>query len=75
MIVTVRFERVEGDFHFTIRDQGPGFDWASYLDFDPSRAFDTHGRGIAMSRAMSFKKVVYTDPGNQVLAVAAGKPR
>src|SRR5205823_7816260 len=45
----VSFERGDGHLQFTIRDQGCGFDWHSYLQIDPQRAFDTHGRGIAMA--------------------------
>ncbi|OSM04443.1 response regulator [Magnetofaba australis] len=63
----------EGDLHFFIEDEGHGFDWEKYLEFDPKRAFDTHGRGIAMSRAMSFKNLIYTEPGNKVLAIVDGK--
>ncbi|OSM01379.1 response regulator [Magnetofaba australis] len=50
----------------TIRDAGDGFNWADYLEFDPKRAFDPHGRGIAMARAMSFDTLQYNDVGNEV---------
>lgn len=43
----------------TITDQGEGFAWERYLEMDPSRAFDTHGRGIAMARMISFDSVEY----------------
>ena len=33
---------------------------------DPSRAFDTHGRGIAMSRMISFDSLEYRGKGNEV---------
>jgi CheY-like chemotaxis protein len=62
------FERVEGEIRFTIRDQGDGFDWQKYLDFDPERAFDPHGRGIAMARRMSFDSLNYQGNGNTVVA-------
>jgi hypothetical protein len=51
-----------------IRDQGQGFDWTPYLDFDPERAFDPHGRGIAMARLSSFDDLEYLGDGNEVLA-------
>jgi CheY-like chemotaxis protein len=51
----------------TIIDEGAGFDWQAYLDFNPSRAFDLHGRGIAMSRLMCFDDVEYRGCGNEVL--------
>ena len=51
-----------------IRDQGQGFDWTPYLDFDPDRAFDPHGRGIAVARLSSFDDLEYIGKGNEVLA-------
>lgn len=59
----------EGDvLSFTIRDQGPGFDWQGYLELSPERAFDTHGRGIAMSRMLSFDGLEFLGAGNVVRA-------
>ncbi len=59
---------------FVICDQGDGFDWANYLDFDPERAFDAHGRGIAMARQASFDEVEFLGNGNTVRATLnAGK--
>jgi len=52
---------------FTIRDEGMGFDWQSYLEISPERAFDTHGRGIAMSRLLSFDQMEYKGRGNEVV--------
>jgi len=51
-----------------IRDQGDGFDWTPYLDFDPERAFDPHGRGIAAARLSSFDELEYLGRGNEVVA-------
>lgn len=66
--VEVLFERNKDEIRFTIRDQGVGFEWKKYLDFDPERAFDPHGRGIAMARRMSFVRVEYQGNGNTVVA-------
>jgi len=66
--VEVVFERRPTDFAFTIRDQGVGFDWQRYLDFDSERVFDPNGRGIAMARMTSFDSVEYQGNGNTVLA-------
>ncbi len=49
-----------------IKDDGDGFDWHRYLEFSPDRATDSHGRGIATSRAMSFHSVEYLGAGNEV---------
>ncbi len=65
--VTVILARDAGDITLTIRDEGDGFAWQKYLDFDPERAFDPNGRGIAMARMMSFDAVEYQGNGNTVV--------
>lgn len=65
---TVRWERRDDRILFTISDQGEGFDWTRYLDFDPVRAFDPNGRGIALARAISFSSLEYQGRGNVVVA-------
>lgn len=67
---TIRADRSTGDVVFTITDQGEGFEWQRYLNFDPDRAFDPNGRGIAMARMMSFASVEYEGKGNVVVARA-----
>jgi CheY-like chemotaxis protein len=54
---------------FLIEDQGDGFDWHQYLEIDPKRAFDSHGRGIALARQLAFQSLDYRGRGNRVLAV------
>lgn len=54
--------------HFKIRDQGQGFDWQRFMELDPSRAFDSHGRGIAMARLIAFSSLEYMEQGNVVKA-------
>jgi CheY-like chemotaxis protein/anti-sigma regulatory factor (Ser/Thr protein kinase) len=54
---------------YRIKDQGPGFDWQDYLEIDPARLFDSHGRGIAMARHMAFSRLDYRGNGNEVEAV------
>ena len=39
-----------------------------YLTFDPERAFDPNGRGIAMAKMLSFSELEYRGKGNQVVA-------
>lgn len=68
---TVRAERQGGRILFTISDQGEGFDWQKYLSFDPERAFDPNGRGIAMAKLMSFASLEYQGRGNVVVASVA----
>ncbi|MBF0421663.1 MAG: response regulator [Magnetococcales bacterium] len=69
--VHVDFERVGQSIQYTIRDEGPGFDWQPYLMFDPARMFDTHGRGIALAAGIAFSKVEFVGSGNTVVATAA----
>ena len=66
---TLSFLRKEQEIQFTIRDQGPGFDWPEYLDLKPERAFHLHGRGIAMSKRVWFDRLDYPGCGNEVVAV------
>ena len=47
----------------------PGFDWKAYLEFSAERVFDLHGRGIAMSKAVSFDSLEYQGNGNTVVAL------
>jgi len=65
--VEVAFVRRVGAIEMTVTDQGPGFDWEPYLTFDETRAFNSHGRGIAMARMLSFDKLEYRGGGNQVV--------
>jgi len=66
--VDVDYERDEREIRITVRDQGAGFDWRPYLEPDPTRVFDTHGRGITIARRLSFDDLQYRDPGNEVVA-------
>lgn len=66
--VAVTLEKTTSEFVVTITDQGAGFDWQSYIEFNPARAFDLHGRGIAMSRVLSFDRLEYQGKGNSVKA-------
>lgn len=66
-VARVRFERLDDRLRFTIRDEGNGFDWQRYLDFDPNRIFDPNGRGIAMAHRTSFCTIEYQGSGNTVV--------
>jgi CheY-like chemotaxis protein len=69
--VQVRVSRRPGLLEFTVTDEGAGFDWQRYLDFDPERAADPNGRGIAMARLLSFARIEYQGRGNIVQAVVS----
>lgn len=55
------------DISLWIRDEGKGFDWVKYLEISPERATDPHGRGIAMSKMLSFDAIQYIGRGNEVM--------
>jgi len=64
----LRVSRTDEAVTYTIRDEGDGFDWRPFVEISPSRAFDTHGRGIAISRMLSFDSLTYVGSGSEVVA-------
>ena len=66
--VEVLAQRLPGRVRFDIRDEGPGFDWKSFLTPNPSRLLDNHGRGIFMAKMDSFDLLEYHGTGNRVVA-------
>lgn len=69
--VKVTFIRSNTEICFEIEDEGEGFDWQKYLALDTDRAFDSHGRGIAMANMMSFDRLEYLGAGNRVKATVS----
>lgn len=68
-LVRVTFERLpDGTVRLEVQDDGDGFDWRRYCDFDSRRALDNHGRGIAMARLLSFDTLHYLGNGNTAVA-------
>lgn len=67
--VTIELHRKEqeGIFSIIIKDEGKGFNWQDYVDFDPTRMADPNGRGIAMANIMSPGAVEYWGKGNMVI--------
>lgn len=72
--VTVHLARGAAALKLTIQDEGDGFPWENYLELSPERAFDPHGRGIAMARMLSFDAIEYLGNGNTVTATIAVPP-
>lgn len=68
---TLHIERTDTAVIYTVTDQGGGFDWKPYLDFDPSRAFDPNGRGIAMARQLAFSSLRFEDSGRVAVATVS----
>jgi CheY-like chemotaxis protein/anti-sigma regulatory factor (Ser/Thr protein kinase) len=67
-VATVEVERTSGGLIFTISDEGTGFEPEPYLEIDPARVLDAHGRGIAMARLLSFDDLEYRDGGRCAVA-------
>lgn len=64
--VFIEFDRNDKGITFIITDQGTGFDWQQYMEISPNRAFDSHGRGIAMANSISLNQIEYIEAGNVV---------
>lgn len=69
-VVIVDFYRMIDQVSVTITDQGSGFDWRQYMEVDPSRALENHGRGIAQAHMINFDKIEYNQSGNSVTATS-----
>lgn len=67
--VEVDFRRNPGEIRVSIRDQGHGFDWSTYLDVRPERVLDSHGRGIAIAKEVSFDDLEFSENGREVVAI------
>lgn len=73
-VATVSIQRDADRLVFTVADSGRGFDWRRYVEMEPERAFDTHGRGIVLARAFSFDSLEYAGCGNRVVATVLLTP-
>lgn len=66
--VRLSFQRNGKTITLRIADAGNGFPWQDFLDFNPDRACDPNGRGIALARMMSFSSIHYEGCGNVAVA-------
>ena len=66
--VKIEYERNDGEIVFQITDCGSGFDFEKFMNIDLSKVLDSHGRGIAMAKMLSFSEIEYFSPGNKVRA-------
>ncbi|MBS0287806.1 MAG: response regulator [Proteobacteria bacterium] len=67
--VTIDFEKCDDKMILHVKDQGDGFEYQKYLDFDASRAMDNHGRGIAFANHICFDHLEYLGQGNEVRCI------
>lgn len=66
--VRLSFCRTDKLITLRITDEGAGFPWQGFLEFNPERACDPNGRGIALARMMSFNSIHYEGCGNIAVA-------
>ena len=52
---------------YTIMDQGNGFEWDEFMEFNTTRVMHNHGRGIAMANELYFSSLRYEGDGNIVI--------
>ncbi len=64
--VTIEFKKTKDEIILSVQDQGNGFDYKRYMEFDPSRSTHNHGRGIAFANNISFDRLEYIGNGNHV---------
>ncbi len=64
--VIISYHKRESETLLNIKDNGNGFEHKKYMDYDPMRSTDNHGRGIAFANNLSFDKVEYLGAGNEV---------
>lgn len=69
--VRLSFRREAHQITLRIADEGRGFAWQNYLELDPRRACDPNGRGIALSKMLSFSSIHYEGCGNVAVATIA----
>ena len=63
--VQVDIKTTESEVEVTISDDGSGFKWQKYIDFDPLRLTEPNGRGIATAKLMG-TQVEFNEKGNVV---------
>jgi CheY-like chemotaxis protein len=68
-MVDVQLVHSRDEIRLTISDCGAGFNNLQYMEMSAERAYDPNGRGIAMSKMMSFDTLEYMGNGNQLVAV------
>jgi len=71
--INVRLEIRASKIEFRISDCGTGFNSTEYLEINPNRVVNMHGRGIAIAKLMSFDELEFNSVGNEVLAVVRRK--
>ncbi|MCI0506776.1 MAG: response regulator [Gammaproteobacteria bacterium] len=69
--VSVGYQIQHGNVRYTAKDEGHGFNYREFLNISTKRSLNMYGRGIAIAKVLSFDRLDYLDPGNQVVAQTA----
>lgn len=64
--IDVYYQRKEDAVVVTIKDQGAGFNPEPYMEIDPYRSIDNHGRGIAMANII-FDNLTFEEGGSKAV--------
>lgn len=64
--VWISYIKKDDEIILNVKDEGEGFEYHPYMDFDPKRSTDNHGRGIAFANNLCFDKLEYMGKGNEV---------
>lgn len=67
VVIEVYRKDEEGVFAVIIKDEGDGFNWQDYTNFDPTRMIDPNGRGIATATIINPNGIEYWGKGNVVV--------
>ena len=71
--VTIDYRMIPGELHYTVTDEGDGFDWQSLVDADLSRdPLAPCGRGLFLAR-IYLGRIEFNKKGNEVHLVTYGK--
>lgn len=58
--------REDKNLYLTIKDEGNGFDWESFMTLDSSRVHKVNGRGIYLA-SLAFDEIKYQGTGSEVV--------
>ena len=62
---TFFYDEKANEFTIKVKDQGDGFDWQRFREFDSKRLTDPNGRGIMISQNSGFDVVRYLGNGSE----------
>ena len=64
--VLVQVNNMINDVEVVISDEGKGFNWNEFMEFDPIRFLEPNGRTIAIINNLLKVEIQYFEPGNKV---------